>query len=191
MSWGSTLLLSLSQAAGVAGLILGIYNLWHGIREPVRAQQRELRREYLDFLYEVSPVLVEALAGISRRAVKEVPELLGRTTERKLFRLSDELVNLDPQHMSEALRFVRDTWQRFIDEPANEMNRGFFTNNLIVALSEAERQTTQINMVNKGRWLTLAKASVNQRFFRKDPFANQWDFLGQRARTPLPPRDGE
>ncbi len=46
-------MLALSQAAGVGGLILGIYNLWHSRKKPVNDQQRVYRQALLTTLYDL------------------------------------------------------------------------------------------------------------------------------------------
>lgn len=42
-----------AQMAGVGGLLLSIYNFWHGLKKPAREWQRELRQELREILINV------------------------------------------------------------------------------------------------------------------------------------------
>jgi len=73
-----------AQMAGVGGLVLGLYNAGHGLREPVRLHQRELRKQLRDWIYDINKILRDAdgrVLGYEAPAPPQCPEAITEAGE--------------------------------------------------------------------------------------------------------------
>lgn len=117
MSWPSTLLLSLSQVAGVGGLGLGLYNFWAARRAPMLADQRELRselRKYLVMVREECEFIISAINQPGRVVLWDTaPNHIGGG-ERSMININGLLLSPGPKYalpLQDQFRELTSYWR--------------------------------------------------------------------------------
>ncbi|WP_157561116.1 hypothetical protein [Mycobacterium sp. E802] len=117
MTWASTLLQSLSQAAGVAGLLLGIYNYRLSRRNSVIARQSELRKELHVHLRSVDEALVEVKNPLLVSNVESVEDKLSALSiaVTEISNIENSLISPSPDRlriMRREVEILLDAYKR-------------------------------------------------------------------------------